>query len=250
MVTGIIGIDCATSPKNVGLALGEFDGVSARVLSVVAPDNEDQILRTVETWIERGPRTLLALDAPLGWPRPLQLGLQHHRAGDPLPGDGNSLFRRETDRAVRQRLGKQSLDVGADRIARTAHSALTLLEQLRQRTGRAIPLAWDSGSIAPAAAIEVYPAATLTAIGSPAAGYKGVDQKEAQVRIQGNLGAWLDLSAIASSVLPTTHVLDALVCVLAGADFLAGRAVSPDRMDLAQIEGWIWVREAARPSDA
>jgi hypothetical protein len=37
-------------------------------------------------------------------------------------------------------------------------------------------------------------------------------------------------------------VLDALVCVLAGADFLAGRAMPPEDEQLAQKEGWIWVR--------
>ena len=42
---------------------------------------------------------------------------------------------------VRDRIGKQSLDVGADRIARTAHAALQLLHELRGRLGKPIPLA-------------------------------------------------------------------------------------------------------------
>jgi len=45
----------------------------------------------------------------------------------------------------------------------------------------------------------------------------------------------------------TLHVLrilktsfDAVVCVLAGHDFVAGRAMNPDDRKLAEREGWIW----------
>ena len=35
--------------------------------------------------------------------------------------------------------------------------------------------------------------------------------------------------------------LDAAVCVLAGSDFLRGRALPPPDLDEAKREGWIWV---------
>jgi hypothetical protein len=38
-------------------------------------------------------------------------------------------------------------------------------------------------------------------------------------------------------------VRDAVVCTLAGADFLAGRVMAPDDLALARREGWIWVRQ-------
>jgi len=58
-------------------------------------------------------------------------------------------------------------------LARTAHEALCLLEELRYETGRPIELAW-SHELAPGIhAIEVYPAATLIAHGMTAHGYKG-----------------------------------------------------------------------------
>jgi hypothetical protein len=37
-------------------------------------------------------------------------------------------------------------------------------------------------------------------------------------------------------------VLDAVLCVLAGADFLSGQAYAPGDMPLARKEGWIWVK--------
>jgi hypothetical protein len=37
--------------------------------------------------------------------------------------------------------------------------------------------------------------------------------------------------------------LDAMICVLAGADFLAGKAYPPTDLALAQKEGWIWIRK-------
>ena len=49
----------------------------------------------------------------------------------------------------------------------------------------------------------------------------------------------------AEPLLAQADVLDAAVCVLAGADFLAGRALGPEAMS-ARIrrEGWIWIRRA------
>ena len=53
------------------------------------------------------------------------------------------------------------------------------------------------------------------------------------------------LRAIASD-----HVLDAVLCTLAGADFARRRAMPPpaELRELAHREGWIWVRAISRPS--
>ncbi len=91
----------------------------------------------------------LALDAPLGWPAVLGETLGPHIAGESLDGTPNELFRRQTDHFIKAVIGRQPLDVGADRIARTAHAALGLLEQLRQLTGQPVPLAWTPHDPAP-----------------------------------------------------------------------------------------------------
>jgi hypothetical protein len=86
---------------------------------------------------------------------------------------------RRTDASIKEKLGRQSLDVGADRIARTAHSALKILHQLSKRLSTQIPLAWHP-RISGIAAIEVYPAATLAAYGISARSYKESDAESAR----------------------------------------------------------------------
>ena len=46
----------------------------------------------------------------------------------------------KADRFIQQRTGKTPLDVGADRIACTAHAAFRIIGELRKKTGVAVPL--------------------------------------------------------------------------------------------------------------
>lgn len=236
----VVGIDCATDPRNVGLALGRSNGAAATLLDVRLGSAAAPPSAVVAEWIGDGP-ALLALDAPLGWPAPLGHALATHRAGAPLLDEAHTLFRRETDRAVRVRLGKQSLDVGADRIARTAHAALALLEAVGQVLGRSVPLSWtpDEPGVR---AIEVYPAATLRSHGIDAAGYKKAGNGAVRDRLVDVLGAHLTIEAPRDMLAATDHALDAALCVLAGHDFLTGAALPPENCDLARTEGWIWIR--------
>ncbi|HEY0554030.1 MAG TPA: DUF429 domain-containing protein, partial [Thermoanaerobaculia bacterium] len=131
----IIGIDCAVQDKNAGLAFGICSGQSLEVRSVI-PERPADVLQQVEKWIDPTVPTLLAIDAPLGWPDPLGKALVDHQAGQPLVDTAHLLFRRETDREIKKRLGQQPLDVGADRIARTAHRALEILSKLAGKLSR------------------------------------------------------------------------------------------------------------------
>jgi hypothetical protein len=172
MNTTVIGIDCASNPANVGLALGTHSPRGTVVQEVrLGSRTRDPVDIIIEWLAGRSGPALLAMDAPLGWPLPLAEALAGHQAGGALAPTAHELFRRETDRFVRQELGKQSLDVGADRIARTAHAALKLLQDVRSRTGLDVPLAWQS-VVTDVAAIEVYPAATMVAHRLHSTGYK------------------------------------------------------------------------------
>ena len=139
------------------------------------------------------------------------------------------------------RLGKKPLEVGADRIARTAVAALALLHDLRRRSGLPIPLAWTHEPWAGAAAIEVYPAATLLAHGTYRSGYKE-PRSAARAEV---VAAWPEGVAIPAGVdlqaLPS-DAFDAVVCLLAAADFAAGSALGPSDREMAEREGWMWVR--------
>ena len=157
----------------------------------------------------------------------------------------DQMFRRETDRVIKQKLGKQPLDVGADRIARTAHAAVWLLGELRNATGFPIPLAWSAEVAAPSA-IEVYPAATLLAHGLRSRQYKKTEQGPQREEITNGLAARMTLDTdVQSKLVSNEHVLDAAICVLAGFDFLEGLCIAPEDRHLAVKEGWIWARSPA-----
>jgi predicted RNase H-like nuclease len=236
----IIGVDCATDPKNVGLACGIWQEGKLRITDVTdgqahAPEE------TIWAWILRSEVCLLGLDAPLGWPQNFGRTLAEHGAGTPLRKEANQFFRRETDRFVQRTFGKTPLDIGADRIARTALSALQLLDALSKKTGMAIPLAWDA-NFAKLAVIEVYPAGTLRAGNVPSSAYKRPEHVETRAQLLSWLANEADLPEDLSLPLEDPDALDAMICVLAGADFLAGKAYPPSDLPLARKEGWIWIR--------
>lgn len=239
----MVGIDCATKPKKVGLARVTVVDGTARVDELGTASSWPAIEDKVVSWLSG--RTLLALDAPLGWPRALGEVLQGHHAGGGVDAEPDAMFRRDTDHVVERQVGKRSLDVGADRIARTAHAALSFLQRLRELTGLAIPLAWEPGRIDGTTVIEVYPAATLASRRLPDSGYKKSTEAAAEIRrdLVAALSQEVQLDDSAKdSMQRNDHVLDAVVCALAGFDFLTGSVVRPQDSALAQREGWIWVR--------
>ncbi len=243
MIT-IIGIDCATQPQKTGLAVGTWDGTAVSLHTVTLGQKHQPLAQTIANWLPDDEPALLAIDAPLGWPADLGRLLVNHNAGDPLLVPPNTLFRRETDRRIWQRTGKLPLDVGADRIARTAHAALALLADLRQLTQEPIPLAWQPQLEHKVSAIEVYPAGTLKMLLAPmrVPSYKGKDGGNGRFAILNHLKQHVTLPPDTNLLLKNDDALDAALCVLAGADFLSGQAEAPADLKQAQKEGWIWVR--------
>ena len=239
----IIGVDCATDPKNVGLARGIWRNGKLHITDVTNGKNHapEEI---IEEWISNSETCLLALDAPLGWPQDFGRTLAKHNAGMPLLKEANQFFRRETDRFIQHTLGKVPLDVGADRIARTALTALGLLGSLSEKLDIDIPLAWEE-EFSGIAGIEVYPAGTLHAASVQSSAYKRSDQVDTREKIIAWLATEAELPNDLSLPLEDADALDAMLCVLAGADFLAGRAYPPTNLALAQKEGWIWVRKGS-----
>lgn len=240
--TRVIGVDCATDPKKVGLALGTIIDGHPRIQEVTTGKTWPAIDEQVASWATTP--TLLALDAPLGWPAPLGESLHAHRAGAAFDHLPNAMFRRATDDAVAERLGKRPLDVGSDRIARTAHAALSFLARLRKRLDAPVQLAWEPAPIETVAAIEVYPAGTLAARNLPHSGYKGPGDSAFSLRrgLTTEIAKQVSLDPRATEqMVHSDHALDAVLCVCAGLDFLTGDAVRPKDLSLAKREGWIWV---------
>ena len=237
----LIGIDCATQDVNTGVALADYDDGVIVLREVMVGSHDRPAVSIVSSWLRSsdGPM-LLALDAPLGWPAPLAPALIGHRAGSRIDTPMDALFQRKTDHFVQKTQGKKPLDVGADRIARTAHAALRILGELGDRLGMPIPLLWAL-PFDGVGAIEVYPAATLIAHRCRSEGYKKAEQANAREEILSTLRTLMDLACDDSLLKADADALDAAVCVLAAADFLQGRAVPPADRSLAEREGWIWV---------
>jgi predicted RNase H-like nuclease len=242
--TSIIGVDCATDPKKRGIAVGRTSLDSCWVTKIETGLSDAKIAAFVEDEKRYCTQLLLALDAPLGWPAPMGNALSAHKAGDPFLPTADILFRRETDRFIREKFKKQSLDVGADRIARTAYAALTLLKYLSETSGYPVQLAWDA-EFTGIAAIEVYPAATLRSYGLPDSGYKTKSDHKVRQEIIGGLNGVEEFFLDKSIALPlqSADALDAVICCLAGLDFLRGSVHQPADEELARKEGWIWVRK-------
>jgi len=236
-VTLLVGIDCATDPRKVGLARAELADSAVVIRECLAGSRSNKPVDIVSGWLASADSAVIALDAPLGWPEPLAPALSGHLAGQPVGPAPNTLFRRFTDDEMYRRLEKRPLDVGADRIARTAVAALTLLDAIRGRVGLPIPLAWQPAEDCSLRAIEVYPAATRLGHGAPDKGGSLV-----------GLDKVLRFSPAPSAEL-SRDAIDAAVCALAAADFLRGDAIPPDDLQLAEREGWIWA-PAGRPTMA
>jgi len=238
-MTTLIGIDAATKANNIGLARGHIVNNRVLVEEVSLGTEVESISKTVAGWIS-GP-TVIAIDAPLGWPTPMSAALSGHHAGEHIALSGDEMFSRLTDRTVYQTLGKKPLDVGANLIARAALAALGLIQQIRDDTGLALPLLWDPSE---SGIIDVYPAATLRSRGLTSDGYKKKNDEGFTVRrrLLDGLLSEVELATDRGLVERTDHTLDAVLCMIAGADFVYGNVVKPTakEMETARREGWIW----------
>jgi predicted RNase H-like nuclease len=237
----VIGLDAAAQWKKFGYAIGHHTDGRISLESAGILGDAAGLAEKIGARLRASPDALIAIDAPLGWPKALGEALAQHQVGDPLALLPNELFRRVTDDHVHRLIGKRSLDVGADRIARAAWRALDVLGQLRHMVTREIPVLVEPWGRSGLGVIEVYPAATLKAHGIQASGYKdhaGLEARRAIAR-----AVEPRVAGIASYAEAPDDVFDACLCLVAALDFLEGRAAPPEDIESARKEGWIWVRQ-------
>ena len=260
MQATVIGVDFSTTPTQTELARATvFDASEAVVHEVRTASRGRSRIEVVAAWVRKacaGMLALIALDAPLGWPDAMRSDpFTSHSAGRPLQVCADPLFSRETDRQIRIRFDKRPLEVGANLIARTAHGALQFLREMNTEiNGRAeppLPLACSPRDLQHGSrVIEVYPAATLKSYGISTGSYKkrgeaGRSAHEAMIKALRTQGSTFESDV--KDIAGNDNKVDVAVCVLAGWDFLAGRAMAPDNTTrkLAEREGWIWARQVA-----
>lgn len=206
----IIGIDCAADPENIGVAYARHCRTQLEVQSVRFGATKKSGTRTerlqrladeISGEIDSNTLTLVAMDAPLGWPTEMGDILGRHSAGSscgfPADADADRFFRRQTDLFVECRTKKSPIEVGADRIARATHTSLRLLGMIRERhqcvmahepltsTDSATPTVW---------VIEVYPALAAPFF------FKPVAPKDADVEKQRKKPEYWFWSNISSAV--------------------------------------------------
>jgi hypothetical protein len=236
----LLGLDAASDRRRFGWAVAERTASGARLVAqgLLGAPGRPWPAPLLDALVDPA-GALLAIDAPLGWPRHMGATLAAHRAGAPVALAKNALFRRATDDMVRAVLRKQPLEVGADLIARATMEALAVLHALREASGKALPLAW-SPDAAVDAVIEVYPGATLTAHGVARSKYKDPATPGAREPM---IAAFAPrLAGLAARAGEPSDVFDACLCLVAALDFLDGRCLAPDaaQREAAAVEGWIW----------
>lgn len=235
----VVGLDMATVPNEQGVALGRIVDGHIEICKA-------GVGRILPGALESAPVCLLAIDSPLGWPASMREALCGHRAGGEILGSLGDVFRRATDSFVKREYGEITpLEVGADKIAKTAHAACSLLAK------RGIPVVLDSRKREGLSAIEVYPAATLCAHGWSREFREGYKKGKGAREKRGKMVDELKKMSIVfqngtdEQARDNDDILDACICLLSARDFLDGDCYQPreaDAVEAAKIEGWIWVK--------
>lgn len=239
----IIGIDCASKAEKTGIAIGQYINHAFSIHFVGMGKKKQSIADLLSNLINRDEKTLFAIDAPLGWTAPMGKYLATHQAGEPIEEEQDRFFRRITDTFIHQQTGKLPLEVGADRIARTAHSALKIIGDLREK-GFDLQMAWQPHFQEQFGVIEVYPSATLKQLGFVSSGYKNDSTEEQKKRLEiiQSISTLIPEIAQFPDLQNNADMLDAVICVLCAKDFIDGRTMPPTELDTTKKEGWIWVR--------
>lgn len=292
----IIGIDCAADPKDIAVASATQDEIAMKIDCVFRGkggprSRTDRLLdlakRIADKIVARTGDlpTLLAVDAPLGWPIVMGQALNSHRAGHPLSEPcAKKFFRRHTDRFVEARTGKTPIEVGANLIARVSHTALRLLELVGKQPKVQLqpePLTSRAEMRSGVHVIEVYPALSSpflprcptpsTQSGPIAAAVprrsswgtlaqklktaKSEDEWDDTLqRLKSQLNVqWEPKTDFGKTGPDRDHGLDAVLCAWTAWRFLLGQCVQPDECrelndapcQLSR-EGWIWFDQQTR----
>lgn len=238
----IIGIKCDADEKKAALGLGLWTGGKLILKHVFCAVKKKSIFDEICNLVSDESFLLYTFDAPLGWPQEMAHTLNNHKAGEPIYQDPDSFFNRETDLFLKKILGKKPFEIGADKIAKTTQWSLLLLQSLREKFNRDIPLVWDNKDLLKASAIEVCPDATLRSRGIYIKGYKNKKEIDKRRKMIENLEDFMNFNIDKDILAESSYATDAAINVLAGSDFLRGDCIPPPDEFPVHKEGWIWFR--------
>jgi predicted nuclease with RNAse H fold len=175
---------------------------------------------------------VIGIDAPFGWPVEFVAAVTSWTADTWSRGRRDRFQFRETDRLVRERVGRLPLSVSTDRIALPAMRAMALLRRhgVNDKSG--------DGRF-----FEVYPAGSLFCWNLRCRGYKRGDDQCAGFRneILSQLRKKLPWLDVPRTYAESSDALDALVASLTARSAAQGLTRKPERSQLksARREGWI-----------
>ena len=85
----IVGIDCSVDPRKVGLTSAVYSNGQIEINKIFLGDRNQPISKVVFEMCKKHNINLIAIDAPLGWPRDIGRTLANHIAGDPILVEDN-----------------------------------------------------------------------------------------------------------------------------------------------------------------
>lgn len=240
----LVGVHCASREGRLGLVRGSLhDDARLEITRATLGTAGESPAQTIASWLGASGRYIVALDTPLGWPEGLGRHLASHRAGDPIDAPADGLFRRHTAEFVQAATGRRPPAVGAHATAYTSRAMLSVLAKVRALPGAPqLPMAWEPGE--DSGVIEVFPSGTLAARKLPSVGYRGNTQaaRRQRAEILECITDEFDMDIRRDLLTENPDIFDALVCLLAGADFIRRQCQLPPDRGRAEREGWIWVR--------
>ena len=272
----IVGIDCAADPGNIAVASATPAGAQLTVDDLLFGEKGkassrtkrlDRLATDIAKQISTEVPTLLALDAPLGWPVAMRRALAEGVAGSAtgFPADAMDMFRRRTDHFVIRKTRKIPQSVGASLVASLTHTALRLIDMIEEKCKKhnislaSAPMARHDAFRRDVHLIEVYPAlAGPRFLGSPSQRFESWSEVGDHLKKFREDG-WSTIAKrlrermqIECAGLPDgvendlrrlrDHGLDAILCAWTAWCFLQGECVSPPTEEMEHLapEGWIW----------
>jgi predicted nuclease with RNAse H fold len=221
-----LGIDLSSQPKNTVACLIDWSKGAAVAREPALRCTDAKLVELIHE------ADVVGIDAPFGWPADFVAAVAGWKHEEWTNEHRDRLRFRETDRAIKQRLGIDPLSVSTDRIALPAMRAMSLLQRFgvtdRSGDGRFF---------------EVYPAATLVAWGLSRRGYKQTESKDARWAILKTLREKFSFLTVEESYIESSDTLDAFIASLTARAAAQGltQVPAPEQRVLAQQEGWIHV---------
>lgn len=226
----LVGIDFATDPRGCGICILEDNTV------VHVGHGSTSVEHPLWLVDHCAGATVVAVDVPFGWPIAFAKALSGYHMGDALDLPREQYRLRTTDLWIRESVPPlQPLSVSTDKLGSTAIVGTNLLHALSNEGFHLSPR-----SAAPAAVVEVYPAASLRVWGLP---HRNIEAPAVLETLRGAFGLSIGNSH-QQALLRSRHCLDALISALTAKEYADGNtSLPPENIsdETLRTEGWICI---------